>query len=75
MKTKPDPRRQWTWPIALAALTIVGLVAALLGEGGLWWPASWIALSLPLIVALRHALRPARSPDARQARAQRDHAA
>lgn len=41
-------RRTWMWPLALAGLTIFGLIAALLGEGGVWWGLSWLALSLPL---------------------------
>jgi membrane protein implicated in regulation of membrane protease activity len=35
-------------PILLAALTVFGLLAALLGEG--WWHAlAWLALSIPLV--------------------------
>jgi hypothetical protein len=47
-------------PILLAALTVFGLLAALLGEG--WWHAlAWLALSIPLVsivwnVPLRGAL-------------------
>lgn len=51
--------RQWSWPVALALLTVVGLAAALFGEGGAWWYISWIALTMPLVIALRHWLRPA----------------
>jgi len=46
-------------PIALAALTIFGLLAALLGEGRLWRALSWIALILPIGVVLWCVLRPA----------------
>lgn len=49
---------QWRWPIALAVLTTLGLVTALLGEGGIWWPASWIALGVPLALAGWHMWRP-----------------
>ena len=42
--------RVWRWPMALALLTLFGLLSALLGEGGMWWGLSWIALSLPLLV-------------------------
>ncbi|MDC7789851.1 hypothetical protein PQJ75_28965 [Rhodoplanes sp. TEM] len=45
--------RQWRWPIALAASTLLGLVAALVGEGGVWWAVSWAALAVPLLVILR----------------------
>lgn len=58
MRDGPSPfTRQWGWPIGLALLTLLGLVSALLGEGGIWWVLSWIALGLPLLVALRHILR------------------
>jgi low affinity Fe/Cu permease len=47
------PRRTagqiWRWPIMLAALTLFGLLSALLGQGGIWWLLSWIALAVPLI--------------------------
>ena len=52
--------RQWRWPLVLGALTIAGLVAALLGEGGGWRLASWIALGLPLTVAAWSMARPRR---------------
>ena len=42
----------WRWPLVLAGLTLFGLLSALLGEGGLWWVLSWIALATPLIVAV-----------------------
>ncbi len=53
--------RQWRWPLGLALLTMFGLMSALLGEGGIWWVLSWIALGFPLFVALRHILRSRRS--------------
>jgi hypothetical protein len=34
----------------MAVLTVVGLVSALLGEGGVWWGLSWVALAIPLAV-------------------------
>lgn len=46
--------RQWRWPIALAAVTLFGLLSALLGEGGIWWWLSWAALAAPLLVILRY---------------------
>jgi hypothetical protein len=42
----------WRWPAALAALTVFGLLSALLGHGGVWWALSWIALATPLAVIL-----------------------
>lgn len=63
MKARPAAfSRQWGWPIGLALLTSFGLVSALLGQGGIWWVLSWIALGVPLLVALRHVLRSGRSP-------------
>lgn len=53
--------RQWGWPLGLALLTLFGLLSALLGEGGIWWVLSWIALAWPLLVVLWHILRAARS--------------
>jgi hypothetical protein len=29
---------------------VFGLLSALLGQGGIWWMASWAALAVPLIV-------------------------
>jgi len=42
----------WRWPLVLAGLTLFGLMSALLGEGGMWWVLSWIALATPLVVAV-----------------------
>ena len=42
--------RLWKWPIMLSALTLFGLLAALLGQDEAWWIASWIALGIPLLV-------------------------
>ncbi len=42
--------RIWRWPAAFAGLTVFGLLSALLGQGGIWWVLSWIALSIPLLV-------------------------
>lgn len=43
-------RRQWLWPIVLAVVTIAGVIAALVGESGLWWASSWLMMSVPLVV-------------------------
>jgi hypothetical protein len=60
---RPDTSfgRQWGWPIGLAILMLFGLLSALLGQGGIWWVLSWLALACPMIVALRHIVRPAPS--------------
>jgi hypothetical protein len=44
------PSRVWRWPLGLAVLTLLGLLSALLGEGGAWWVLSWLALATPLLV-------------------------
>ena len=49
-------------PIVIGALSIVGLIAALVGDG--WWDAvSWLSLTLPVLlyfffVARRNRVRP-----------------
>jgi hypothetical protein len=40
--------RIWRWPLAIALLSVFGLLSALLGDGGIWWLFCWIALALPL---------------------------
>jgi hypothetical protein len=41
-------------PLALAALTAFGLLAALLGQGDLWRYLSWVALTAPILIIIRH---------------------
>ncbi|HTQ36401.1 MAG TPA: hypothetical protein VMH77_05135 [Steroidobacteraceae bacterium] len=42
----------WAVPLGLAAMTVFGLLAALLGTG--WWHGTaWLALSMPVVVAVR----------------------
>ena len=40
----------WRWPIILVVLMALGLLSALLGQGGVWWVLSWIAMVIPLLV-------------------------
>ncbi|MBR1175466.1 hypothetical protein JQ617_16005 [Bradyrhizobium sp. KB893862 SZCCT0404] len=40
----------WRWPVLLAALSVFGLLAALIGQTGIWLPLSWVALTIPLAV-------------------------
>jgi len=47
MNKKNHFRRVWGAPIALAALTVFGLLAALLGTGAWHW-AAWAALAAPI---------------------------
>lgn len=49
-------RTVWTWPLVLGALTLVGLLAALLGDGA-WDAVSWLALGAPVAAALGFALQ------------------
>lgn len=59
---KGDPSiRTWPWPIGLAIVSTVGLVAGLVSDA-LGDVMAWIGLGLPLAVILRHVLarRPAR---------------
>ncbi len=57
--------RQWGWPIGLALLITFGLLSALLGEGGIWWPLSWLALAIPLLTLARFLLMPRSGTDGR----------
>ncbi len=45
---------QWRWVTILCALTVVGLAAALFGEGGPMWWLSWLTIAAPLAVAARY---------------------
>jgi hypothetical protein len=60
MKSK---REVWAVPVLLGILTVVGLLAALLGDG-VWDLVSVAALAVPVATGLWCALRPARSPHA-----------
>lgn len=46
--------RVWRWPLVLAALSLFGLLSALLGQGGVWWVLSWLSLATPLAVIGRY---------------------
>jgi hypothetical protein len=47
----------WKFPIALALLTMFGLIAALTGTG-IWHFLSWIALTVPVAVCIRFGFFP-----------------
>ncbi len=51
------PRRVRAIPLLLVALTIFGLLAALLGTG-IWHALAWAALAIPIVVAVRFSMRP-----------------
>lgn len=42
----------FVWPLAVGALSVAGLVAGLMGEGGWDWLA-WTGLALPVAIAWR----------------------
>lgn len=48
MTARHSSWRIWRWPLVLGALIVFGLLSALLGQGGIWWGLSWIALAMPL---------------------------
>jgi 1,4-dihydroxy-2-naphthoate octaprenyltransferase len=53
---KTDAMNLWGMPILLGALTFLGLISAIMGTG-IWHILSWIALSIPLIIAVKHGRR------------------
>jgi hypothetical protein len=67
---KPAPQRRstfqhvWSIPLILAALTMLGLLTALLGAEA-WRPVAWIAIAAPVVIALRYALLPRASTSQR----------
>ncbi|QJD93271.1 DUF4175 domain-containing protein [Duganella dendranthematis] len=48
--------RMWGAPIILAALTIIGLISALVGDG-VWDHVSAVALGVPVLLCLWFGLR------------------
>jgi hypothetical protein len=58
--------RLWGMPALLAALSGVGLVAALVGDGP-WDAVGWATLGAPVVVTAWHALRPRRAPSGPEA--------
>lgn len=48
----------WRWPSVIAALSTFGLLSALLGQGGIWWALSWVALAIPLLVSVWCSMKP-----------------
>lgn len=56
--------RIWRWPVLIAAISAVGLIAGLISEGAGDW-LSWLALSVPVMIALHglHRRKPQRQLD------------
>lgn len=50
-------RTVWAIPTLLALVTLCGLLAALAGEGGIWWPLSWAALAVPCACSAYYLVR------------------
>ena len=53
-RARPSVLDVWLWPAGLAALTLFALLAALLGQEGVWLWLSWGALAVLLGVPLYH---------------------
>jgi hypothetical protein len=49
--------RQWIGPVVLAVITVAGLLSALIGEGGIWWMVSWVALAVPCVCGVFYLIR------------------
>ncbi|MEL7560540.1 hypothetical protein [Stutzerimonas chloritidismutans] len=47
--------RIWLWPVVIAVLSLVGLIAGLVSEGA-GDRLSWLALAVPVVISL-HGLR------------------
>lgn len=43
--------RIWLWPVLIAILSAVGLIAGLVSEGAGDW-LNWLALSVPVLISL-----------------------
>lgn len=48
----PQRIRVWTAPIYIGVISTVGLIAALLSDGGLGDYLAWLALAIPVAVVL-----------------------
>jgi len=46
----------WGMPLLLFAITIGGLLFAIMGTGGIWHGLSWITLSVPVYYMVKHGL-------------------
>ncbi len=55
MSQTPHFRKVWSIPIVLSALSIVGLLSALLGEHWVWKALAWLTLAVPVAVSLWYA--------------------
>lgn len=53
----------WAIPALLALVTLFGLLAALVGEGGIWWALSWATLAVPCACSAYYFVRGLLPPD------------
>lgn len=56
-KSVGDPLHVWGIPLLLAVTTLIGLMSALTGTGGLHYWLSWVLLALPVGVSAWFGLR------------------
>ena len=60
--SQPFPfRKVYGAALAIAVITIYGLISALLGDG-VWDVLSWVALAIPLAVIAWKCCRPSKTP-------------
>ncbi|ULU24084.1 hypothetical protein [Dyella terrae] len=52
MKSTPSFRKVWGVPLLLSALTLIGLLSALLGEHVVWKTMGWLSLTVPVAAGL-----------------------
>ncbi|GAB3558910.1 hypothetical protein [Spirosoma fluminis] len=57
---KSDFWHVWTIPLLLTALSLIGLIAALVGDN-FWDGLSWLTLGVPLVVIGRFVMKPQQS--------------
>jgi hypothetical protein len=57
MKAVRQHGRVWSIPLALAIVTIAGLLSALLGDQLMWKEIAWLCLIAPVVTAAWCALR------------------
>jgi len=51
----------WSRPLLFGTAIVFGLLSALLGGGGFWWAACWMALAAPLAAIAWFAIKARRS--------------
>jgi hypothetical protein len=47
----------WAMPIALAVVTLLGLMSAIMAHGGVWHWVSWLALAWPIYLMIKHSAK------------------